>query len=96
MGLKIWKLLRLIRDVLTFLPFPGSPKPKVEFHPILLGDAAGNAVNVMIAGTSAFGDYQKDETLRALIPDPFNTVLLIFSGSDADRARKQVGLGPFA
>lgn len=100
MGLKIWKVLRFLRDVLTFIPLPGSQPPRVEVKSIVLatttGPAEGKAINVSILGGALLEEYAKDSTLLQLIPDPSNSVVLIFSGANATAARRAVGLDPFA
>lgn len=96
MGLNLWKVLTFLRDVLNYIPLPGSTKPRIEYRPIVVESptvrANGHAVNVLVFGTAHFQAWQKDDTLRALIPDPANSVVAIFSGVDADAFRSIVGI----
>jgi hypothetical protein len=103
MGLNLWKVLSFIRDVLSYLPLPGSNKPKLEYRPVTiqgsacmagstLADAHGNAINLLVFGSAHFSAWQKDDTLKTLIPDPANSVVAVFSGPDADAFRAIVGM----
>lgn len=99
MGLNLWKVLSFLRDLLSYIPLPGTNKPRIEYRPIVVADpghkgndAKGHAVNVLVFGTTHFQAWQKDDTLRSLIPDPANSVVAIFSGADADAFRSIVGI----
>lgn len=102
MKINLWGALRFLRDLINLLPSRQAsplgtlPKPDIRYAPVSLDGAKGNALDVSVFTTDQYNEWRADEGLRALLPDPTNSLVLIFSGADADQARRRIGLSTFA